>query len=245
MQRLGLVYFSAMYRETDLWIGVDAGSFSATLPEHIAKKIQALRQELDSYIEAQPDFFHSLVPIPPLPDAPELAKAMASAAAAGGVGPMAAVAGAFAETVGQYLCEEHGVRECIIENGGDIYLHTLRAARIAIYAGGSPLSGRLALRIKKAAMPLGVCTSSATVGPSLSFGCTDATTTLCRSAALADAYATTLGNLVRSAKDIDAALAAAQKLVGLEGCVIICGDKLGAWGKIELEPLILSKQKEE
>ena len=85
-------------------------------------------------------------------------------------------------------------------------------------------------------MPLGVCTSAGTVGPSVSLGKTDATVTLAASAALADAYASTLGNLVQTADDINAALAVAPKLPGLLGCVIILGDKLGAWGQVELAP---------
>ena len=107
----------------------------------------------------------------------------------------------------------------------------------AFIAGNSPLSGKLALHIAKSAMPLGICTSAGTVGESLSLGRTDATVTVCRSAALADAYATTLGNLVKSDADMEAALAAAQKLPDLLGCVIIIGGKLGAWGEIELEPI--------
>ncbi len=237
MQRKGLTYFPVVYRDTDLYIGVDVRSFFPSLPEKVRQKIKALRHELDAYIEVQPAFLHSLAPIPPLPGAPEIALTMARAAAAGEVGPMAAVAGAFAQAAGQYLCDDLHVQECIVENGGDIYLHTRRSARIGIYAGSSPLSAKLALRIAKSSMPLGVCTSAGTVGESLSLGKTDATVTVCHSAALADAYATTLGNLVKSAADMDAALAIAKKLPDLLGCVIIIGDKLGAWGKIELEPI--------
>ena len=108
---------------------------------------------------------------------------------------------------------------------------------IGIYAGDSPLSQQLALRIPPEQMPLGICTSAGTVGPSISLGKTDATVTLAASASLADAYASTLGNLVQTADDIPAALAVAPKLPGLLGCVIILGDKLGAWGQVELAPL--------
>ena len=120
-----------------------------------------------------------------------------------------------------------------MENGGDIYLHTQTEALIGIYAGDSPLSQQLALHIPPGQMPLGVCTSAGTVGPSVSLGKTDATVTLAASAALADAYASTLGNLVQTADDIPAALAVAPTLPDLLGCVII----LGAWGQVELAAL--------
>lgn len=245
MNRAGLTYFPVLHRETDLWIGVDVGSVSPALPQTILHRVRRLRRQLDDYIAEQPAFLRSLLPVLPLPGAPALAQLMCSAARAGGVGPMAAVAGAFAEMVGQWLIREVQVRECVIENGGDIFLHTLEAARIGIYAGASPLSGKLALRVPAAAMPLGVCTSAGTVGPSLSLGRTDATVTLCASAALADAYATTLGNLVKSPADIDRALAIAQRLPDLIGCVLIAGDKLGAWGDVELEPLCAPAQSKE
>ena len=150
---------------------------------------------------------------------------------------MAAVAGAFAETIGKSLIRRTSAREVIVENGGDIYLHTQTEALIGVCAGDSPLSQQLALRIPPEQMPLGICTSAGTVGPSISLGKTDATVTLAASASLADAYASTLGNLVQTADDIPAALAVAPTLPDLLGCVIILGDQLGAWGQVELAPL--------
>lgn len=237
MQRQGLTYFSIIFLETDLWIGVDTRSFHPTMQQNTLEKVKALRREMNAYLERQPSFLHSLVPLAPLPGAPELAQVMARAAFAGKVGPMAAVAGAFAETIGHFLLNELCVQECIVENGGDIFLHTRQNARIGIFAGNSSLSGKLSLCVAKTSMPMGVCTSAGSVGPSLSLGCTDATVTLCSSAALADAYATTLGNLVQSPEDIEPALSVAQKLPELKGCVIILGDRLGAWGEVELSPL--------
>lgn len=236
--RSGLTYFSVSWLETDLWIGVDTGAFFAELPEQVRQEIMLLRQQLNRYISEQPEFLHSFSPVRLLPSAPEIARLMADAAAPAGVGPMAAVAGAFAETIGKSLIRRTSAREVIVENGGDIYLHTQTEALIGVCAGDSPLSQQLALRIPPEQMPLdGICTSAGTVGPSISLGKTNATVTLAASASLADAYASTLGNLVQTADDIPAALAVAPKLPGLLGCVIILGDKLGAWGQVELAPL--------
>jgi ApbE superfamily uncharacterized protein (UPF0280 family) len=99
------------------------------------------------------------------------------------------------------------------------------------------LSHRVGLKIDPALSPLGVCTSSGTVGHSLSFGRADAACVAARNAALADAAATALGNLVQDAGDIGAALKWAAGLPEILGAVVIVGDKLGVRGQVELAPL--------
>jgi len=160
---------------------------------------------------------------------------MAEAAASAGVGPMAAVAGALAQVVGEDL--EALSHEIIVENGGDTFIATNRPRKAAIYAGSSPLSDRVAVRVDPAVSPLGLCTSSATVGPSVSLGKADAAVVMASSAALADAVASAVGNRVRSADDIEAALELGASLGGVIGVVVIIGDAMGIKGKIEIEPV--------
>ncbi len=119
---------------------------------------------------------------------------MAAAAQTAGVGPMAAVAGAIAECVGRELLEFSP--EVIVENGGDIFLKVSHRRTVGIFAGDSPLTGRIGIQIEARDTPLGVCTSSGTVGHSLSFGRADAVVVLAPAAALADAAATAIGNRV-------------------------------------------------
>ena len=88
---------------------------------------------------------------------------------------MAAVAGGIAECVGQGLLDA-GHKEIIVENGGDLFLSRSVALTVSIFAGQSPLSNRLGLNIVPEQMPLGICTSSGTVGHSLSFGLADSVT---------------------------------------------------------------------
>jgi ApbE superfamily uncharacterized protein (UPF0280 family) len=102
-----------------------------------------------------------------------------------------------------------------------------------IYAGNSPLTGKIALKIDVSQMPCGVCTSSGTVGPSFSFGRADAAIVIAKSAALADACATALGNRVFRVADIPNGLAYAEKTAGIDGVVVIIGDQIGAWGKVQ------------
>lgn len=189
-------------------------------------------EKLERYIEKNPPFLLSLNPVAVEDDARDIVRAMAEASKKVGVGPMAAVAGAIAEFVGTELLLFSP--EIIIENGGDIYLKSLKPRRVGIYAGNSPLTGRIGLEIDAEATPLGVCTSSGTVGHSLSFGRADAVTVLSPSTPLADAAATAIGNMIREPEDIPSGIDFAKKVEGVLGVLIIIGDKMGCWGNVRL-----------
>jgi len=231
----GLVFFRVAVKESDLLIGVDRGSYHPRLPAATEDLVWRLRQQLEAYIAQDPHFRSALEPyLLPLP-APPIARLMNWAAWQANVGPMAAVAGAFAETVGGWLAGS--CAEVLVENGGDLYIQAARPRLVAIWAGDSVLSGKLALEIAPADCPLGVCTSSGTVGPSYSAGKADAAVVVASSAALADAAASAVGNAVQSEADIEAGLAAARKITGVAGAVVIKADRLGAWGQVRLVPL--------
>jgi len=231
-----LFFFEVKVKETDLCVGVRAERFTPDLVWLVEKKVKQERALLEAYIEKDPVFLKTLQPHRPLPDAPGIAVAMAEAAAAAGVGPMAAVAGAFADLVGQLLTRYS--RDVIVENGGDIFLKSTRKRRVGIFAGNSPLSYRIAIEIPPDYTPLGICTSSGTVGHSLSFGRADAAVILASTATLADAAATAVGNRVQTPADIEKVLAFARKIPGVTGAVMIIGDALGVWGKVKLVPAL-------
>ncbi|ADI01517.1 MAG TPA: UPF0280 family protein [Syntrophothermus lipocalidus] len=237
-QASDLIYFQVKLKETDLAIGVDRESFNDGLVELAERTVIKLRGDLESYIILSPEFRTSFAPVPALPGAPPVAMSMIRAAAVAGVGPMAAVAGAIAEAVGKEL--ESRVREVVVENGGDIYLSGKHDRIIGIFAGESPFSNRIGLKVGGAEMPVGVCTSSATVGPSVSLGRADAAVIKAKSAALADAVATGAGNLVQGESDLVKALEYAKGIDGVLGVIVIKKDKLAAWGEMEIIPL--SKQ---
>lgn len=224
-----LVAFEVAVRETDLFILAD--SRLETLAERV---IYEVRGPLEGYIAHHPEFLLSLVPLPDDRLAPPIVREMLAAGQACGVGPMAAVAGAIAEAVGRALLQES--REVVVENGGDCFLRVESPLQMGIFAGPSVLSERLALRIRPEQTPVGVCTSSGTVGHSLSFGRADAVTVISPSAAVADAAATRIGNQVKKRSDINRALAVAPEIEGVLGAVIIMGDRVGAWGEVELVP---------
>ncbi|OGO31054.1 MAG: thiamine biosynthesis protein ApbE [Chloroflexi bacterium RBG_16_56_11] len=222
-----LVAFAVTVKETDLY--VQAGTDLRRKTRRIVLKY---RRQLESYIERHPLFLTSLEPLPVTEDAPTIARQMLAAGEQAGVGPMAAVAGAMAECVGRELLDFSP--EVIVENGGDIFLRTLKKRTVGIYAGDSPLSGKMGIVIDAADTPLGICTSSGTVGHSLSFGRADAVVVLAGSAALADAAATAIGNRVKRPGDIAAAIELGRGIGGLKGLVIIIGNEVGAWGDVKL-----------
>ncbi|MEW6381998.1 MAG: UPF0280 family protein [bacterium] len=222
-----LTSFPVVVRETDLFILAEKN-----LQEQARKATLSCRAVLEQYIGQNPVFLTSLEPLPDDSNATGIVSSMILASRKAGVGPMAAVAGAVAEHVGRELLNH--CQQVIVENGGDIFLCSSIQRRVRIFAGKSPFSNKISLEIEPEWSPLGICTSSGTVGHSLSFGQADAVVIISPSAALADAAATAIGNMVKTTEDIDQALAAAQMIEGVEGAVIIKDDRAGFWGKVNI-----------
>ncbi len=194
------------------------------------------RLQIEKYIQQHPAFAHALSPLSPDALAPPIVKEMLAAGRSAGVGPMAAVAGVIAEYVGKGLLQS-GCQEVVVENGGDIYISRNQDCVVAIFAGESSLSLMTGVKLAGNTMPIAVCTSSGTVGHSLSFGRADSVTVIAKSTALADAAATRLGNEVGRGSDgggIKRALEKSRKISGVLGVVVICGEKIGAVGDVEL-----------
>lgn len=230
-----LKYFHVCVRQSDLAIGVDQESYTDSLVTSCRNTLIKLRGELEEYIKLDPAFRKALLPVPISAPAPEVVKRMCRASAGAAVGPMAAVAGAIAELVGEAL-RPH-CSEIIVENGGDIFLQTCCERIIAVFAGTSRFSNRIGIRIEGDGRPLGICTSSGTVGHSLSLGRADAIVIRSRSAPLSDAAATGAGNMVDTKKDLMKAIAYAQQIEGIQGVLAIKDDQMAAWGNMEIVPI--------
>jgi len=222
-----LVCYEVQCKETDLFCctGSDLSRF-------IKERVLFYRNQLEQYIRSRPLFGDSLAPIEDDRFAPAIASEMIRASALVGVGPMATVAGAIAEFVGRDIMPLS--RDFIIENGGDIYLRTSVKRVVDVHAGTSPFSGRIGIALRPAPDPRGVCTSSGTVGHSLSFGKADAVCVVAGSSLFADGLATCLGNIVKKKDDIAAAVEKGQRFPGVTGILIILGDQLGAWGDLDI-----------
>jgi len=222
-----LVKFEVIVKETDLLLRAERD-----LSNETRESVLKYRHQLETYIETNPEFQRSLIPLKNDPYAPEIVREMIRTTQLAQVGPMAAVAGAMAEFVLKDLLPIS--KEVIVENGGDIYLATSKERTIGIFAGNSPHSLKVGVVISPKDSPLGVCTSSGTVGPSLSFGKADAVCILSKSGALADAAATSVGNIVKEKKDIELGLERGKEIEGVSGVLIIVGEKMGVWGNVKL-----------
>ncbi len=185
----------------------------------------AARTELEAVIATDPFFAVTYEPYP-APSGSLVARRMARAAESAGVGPMAAVAGTIA-WAGVEARVEAGAQFGIVDNGGDIAVIADRPVRIGLYAGTSPLSGKLVFLIPPQEKILGICTSSATVGPSVSFGTADAVTVFARDVSLADAWATSLCNI--SGTSTDHIFSGLNPDV-VQGVFIVHGEQVCRWG---------------
>jgi len=227
--------FRVVYRETDLFVLAER-----KLEREVLSLIKEIRSPLEAFILAHPEFRTSLEPLSYEEAVPPVVRKMLEAGKVAGTGPMAAVAGAIAEEVGKMLVKKELTSQVVVENGGDVFLWLKQDARVALFAGNSPFSGKVGVLIKKEFMPCGVCTSSGKIGHSLSLGKADAITVVHRDTATADALATAFGNLLKTPQDFKKVITRAEKIKDLLGVVGIMGEKIFLWGK-GLKILILEE----
>ena len=222
-----LAPFRLAVQETDLYI-----HSKKPLEEAARDLVLDCRGQIEGYIAQHPAFAGALAPWAAPGPYPPVIREMVTHSAKAGVGPMASVAGAVAEFTGRGLLSE--TDEVIVENGGDLFIRTVSPITIGIYAGKSPLSMRMGLKVDRAGDPFAVCTSSGTIGHSLSLGKADAVCIVSPSTALADAAATATANRIATPGDIEAAIGFAKNIPGVEGVVAVIDDKMGLWGDLEL-----------
>jgi len=221
----GLDCYRVALGESDLYICT-----LGRLEEEAAVSLATHRRELEEYLKAHVTFGTSFRPVPAAGEPPTIVVDMAEAAELFDVGPMASVAGAVAQYVGMDLLERSG--EVIVENGGDLFLAGTGARNVRVFAGeGAP---EINLRLQCRPEGVGLCTSSASIGPSVSLGNTEAVTVLAGTATLADAAASAIGNRVLGPEDIPGALQFAKGLERVDGVLIIAGGSVGIQGELEL-----------
>ena len=197
------------------------------------------REEIERFIEYDPLFRDTLEPYSEPESAHPVIKRMCWAARLAGVGPMAAVAGVVADEAVKAV-ENAGSKHCVVDNGGDIAMLLSEPIDIGVFTLNPKFSG-LGLRFYSSPHHQSVCTSSGTVGPSISFGIAEAATVFSDDAVLADACATMLGNLVKSDEDeiIRKALEDVTRVEGVNGALVIVGEKMAVQG--ELPPIVKVK----
>ena len=195
--------------------------------------IRVQRADLENFIRDDPFFQITLEPYDLREsDAPPIVRQMAEKSAVFGIGPMAAVAGAIAGFAVQAMIKE-GATYAVVDNGGDICILNDQPIVVGIYAGSSPIKD-LAFQLPARERPLGICTSSGSVGPSISFGFADAAVVIAQDVALADAAATALGNAVPAEGPLQECFQAIDR-PGIDGALIIRGERMALYK--ELPPL--------
>jgi ApbE superfamily uncharacterized protein (UPF0280 family) len=215
------------YRETIATILADTES-------HITAAIEGMleaRRGIENAIVRDPFFAITYTPYS-VPFADTAVRRMCEAAVRAEVGPMAAVAGTIA-WAGVEAMQRKGATFGIIDNGGDIALLSDRAIRVGIHAGEASVSDRLAFVVPPQEKILGICTSSATVGPSVSLGTADAVTVFAQDVSLADAWATSICN---QASPLSEQEALPRLDPALQGVLVVMGREVRKYGN--LPPLV-------
>jgi ApbE superfamily uncharacterized protein (UPF0280 family) len=210
----GLEAFHVVCQETDLMVQADR-----RLERETHEQVLVCRAHIEGYIRRYPAFATTLLPWRDKTFAP----------------PIVAVAGAVAENVGRHLLGQ--CRQVVVENGGDIFFKTDDILVTGLFAGNSPLSMKVGIKLPPSDNGMGICTSSGTVGHSLSAGSADAVCVISPSCALADAAATAIGNRIHSSRDITTAIDFGKSIAGIHGIAVVAGRELGAWGSVEWVPL--------
>lgn len=202
--------------------------------ETAARSVLVNRALLEDYSKLNPTFVHSLVPMEVEENAPRAVRLASDAAFAAQVGPFAAVPGAIADLA---LEEMRSCRPsvCLVENGGEIAADSKTPLNVGVYAGVSPISGRVGFRLDSDDFPIGIATSSASVSHAISLGEADAAVAIADTAALSDACATAICNAV-SGDDVEGSvqtgLEVAEAIPNLRGAFVVRGEHVGSVGRL-------------
>lgn len=230
------------HRETGLNIKSDKDKGIQSAIE----KVLEVREDLERYIFHNPQFRTTLEPIQPKgKNDPEIIYLMKKASEIAKTGPFAAVAGSISELATRAGLDA-GAGSMLVDNGGDIAMAGDRDFKVGVWAGESSISGRLVFSVDSKNLPRGICTSSGTVGHSLSFGDAEAVVVNAKKPSIADAAATAVANIVEG-KDIENSikkgLNRADDIKEINGCLIIREESVGQVGKLPEINTMGKKQK--
>lgn len=243
-------FFPSNFHESDLLIGVPHDDFNEEMLDTAFEELVRLRSILLDFSDKYPLFKTSLEPfrfpasgkesiadndISIHKSVPGEIETMIHCGIKSGTGPMSSVAGMFAERVGMLLVKSYSLKEVVVENGGDLFLTNRSEVVSVIHAGNSLLSDKMAFVIPPGKW--GICTSSGTMGHSFSQGKADAVTVISTSTPLADAWATSLANMVSHQDDIDPVLEKISGVAEISGCAVIVGERIGIRGDFEVKLL--------
>jgi hypothetical protein len=193
----------------------------------INEKMISLYSTLEGYIAANPEFKKTHNPWSTVSGVKFIDK-MIECSREAGVGPMAAVAGAFADELALETNDLSG--EIWIENGGDIALNFKEESRVCIYPGFGRFEQEIYLKIPPGYF--GIASSSGRFGHSFSKGKAELVTVVAENATKADAYATAICNQIMPGCIPENIL---ENCNHLKSVTVIWQEKLYHKGEIELD----------
>ena len=209
--------------ETAVTVGAEEAYIDAGI-SGIMRAREAVRRQ----ISEDQFFLTTFEPYCPDGAADGTVKAMCEAAEAAGVGPMATVAGAIGQAAVDAMVE-CGSQHCWVDNGGDIALRLSTPVTVEVFSlpGSDTLYG---FEVDPSDGVRGICSSSGTIGHSISLGQCDLSTVLADSAILADAYATAVANGVRGRDDLETCFDRFRASPGFIGGMVVFGDDVAMCG---------------
>ncbi|WNY23010.1 hypothetical protein MmiHf6_03060 [Methanimicrococcus hongohii] len=222
------------YKQTIVTILADKAEFIEIAKDEILKN----RLIIENYIAQNPFFEVTLEGYDLDEKAPPMIQKMIEAGNMFDIGPMSAVAGTIAGAAVEKM-KDSGANFALVDNGGDMaiynngYKNGNKPLVVGVYAGNSSVTD-LGFSIEPSDDILGICTSSGTVGPSISFGKADAAIIFSKNLPLADSAATALGNALKEegAENIEKALSIVSNVEGIDGAVLIQGNDIGFVGNV-------------
>lgn len=192
--------------------------------------IKAARAEIERHVRRDRFFLTTLEPYDPDPDSGRVVRRMCDAAAAAGVGPMAAVAGAIAQEALEAMLAR-GCRHAWVDNGGDIAMLPGRPVTVEVFHEPGADTA-FALELEGTGRARGICSSSGTLGHSISFGNADVVVAIASDAVLADALATAIGNLVSGPGSLGKCFEPFIGIPGFMGGIAMAGGEVAVHGDI-------------
>jgi len=226
-------YFRVVEYESDLLVGISDVRNTEMAKQLCVQFVKEARAIISSYGKVNPIFFTSHKPVEPTQIIHSLVSQMISASQKASVGPMAAVAGSVSEYAGKKLLNYFPDSEIIIENGGDIWASFRDELSIKVYAGENFSEISPTLLIPARFSSCGICSSSAAFGHSFSYGKADCVTVVCHDAAIADAFATSLCNILRSESDFERLANIIEQQPLILACFAVFNGKILLYGDIQ------------
>ncbi len=231
--------FRFLYKYSDIYISVDfkrdVKIDYESLEKTLKNFIEQIYQKIEFVIVKDNLFKGSLLPVKIKSFYPEEIKKMCNSSSIFGVGPMAAVAGAVNDYIAENLIKSFpDVKKLIIENGGDTFIKSDEDLNVGVYTTNNFFKDKIILNISKENLPCGLCSSSGTVGRSLSLGQCDLAIVMAETSSIADAAATAVANSVKNEDDIGKSVNYFSKFKQIKGLLIIKDKKIGLWGNFKL-----------